>query len=140
MKAHHAQAHMRSAYNYANLSHCVKHKVGCIVVSADKERIISIGWNGTAPGEDNTCELPDGTTKPDVYHAEENAIGKLAGSTESAVDGYVFVTLQPCVVCARLISLARVKRVYYDQPYKNDLGTDHLRKRNIEVVHLSLKK
>ena len=93
MKYKYKKAHMRVAEIYAELSYAKRKKVGCVIVRDD--RIISIGYNGTPSGWDNECEnstlWKDGKqlsspiliTKPEVLHAETNAIAKLASSTES---------------------------------------------------------
>lgn len=131
--------HMRTAYNYANRSHCIKRKVGCIIVKGD--RIISIGYNGTPPGWDNCCEGPDGRTMHDiVYHAEENAIGKLASSNESGVDAALYSTLEPCSYCAKQIVNAGIKEVYYseDLPKMMEKGLDFLRRNHVAVHKITI--
>ena len=102
------QAHMRTAENYAMLSHAIRLQVGAIVVKDD--RIISIGYNGTPSGWDNKCENEtyiddfhiEMTTKPEVIHAEANAIAKLAKSNESGEGAYMFITHAPCLSCAKI--------------------------------------
>ena len=103
MKDKHIHAHMKSAYNYAECSTAERLKVGCVLVKDD--RIISIGYNGMPSGWSNKCETlsfftKDGkqlpsqilVTKPEVSHAEENAITKLAKSTESGEGATAFIT------------------------------------------------
>lgn len=138
MKLPHAKVHMEAAHIYAKLSHATRLKVGCLVVKDD--RIISIGVNGMPPGWSNECE-ENGKTKPDVLHAEENAIGKLAASTESGEGATVFVTAAPCRRCARLLARVQIKKVYYDEIYSSSSscgneGLEHLKKHNIEVEQL----
>ena len=72
MKNKHIAAHMKSAFNYAECSTAERLKVGCVIVKDD--RIISIGYNGMPSGWTNICEDRDFKTKPEVLHAEENAI------------------------------------------------------------------
>jgi dCMP deaminase len=129
MKERYANVHMRVAYEYASLSSCNRRKVGCIIVKDDK--IISIGFNGTPPGWDNCCEDESGTTKPEVYHAESNAIAKLAKGFESGKDASVFVTCAPCIECAKLLAQIEVKEVYYSEEYRGTAGLEHLRARGI---------
>ena len=78
------QTYMDMAECWSTLSKAVRKKVGCLIVKDGT--IISDGYNGTPSGFDNTCELqgPSETliTKPEVLHAESNAISKLAKSTE----------------------------------------------------------
>ena len=88
---------MKTAEIFADLSHARRLHVGAIIVKDD--RIISIGYNGMPANWDNDCEyeitVEDGEdyvtelkTRPEVLHAETNAIAKLAKSTESG-DGAV---------------------------------------------------
>jgi len=79
MKNKHIAAHMKSAFNYAECSTAERLKVGCVIVKDD--RIISIGYNGMPSGWTNVCDDEDFVTKPEVLHAEENAITKLARSS-----------------------------------------------------------
>ena len=114
------QAHMKSAHAYASVSYCVRRQVGCIIVDGD--RVVSIGYNGTPPGSENVCEV-NGVTKPDVIHAEDNALKKL---NYRANGMSLFVTTAPCVCCAKLILESEVSDVYYDDEYKNIKGLEYL--------------
>src|SRR5210317_1380173 len=91
-------AFMDVAERFSQLSHARRLKVGAIVVKDD--RIISIGYNGMPSGWDNDCEdlikldelYPTYKTKPQVLHAESNAITKLAKSHESGDKSAMFCT------------------------------------------------
>ena len=115
-------------------------QVGAIVVKDD--RIISIGYNGMPAGWDNDCEeeiyQQDGTTglktKPEVLHAETNAIAKLARSTESGLDSDLFVTHSPCLDCAKLIYQSGIGRVFYGENYRDDAGINFLAKSGVTVT------
>lgn len=137
---------MRTAYNYAELSSARRLKVGAIVVRDDS--VISIGYNGMPAGWDNNCETEtvelysgfEGAihhtvlkTRPEVLHAEMNALGKLAGSDRSARDADMFITHAPCLDCAKLIHAARIRRVFYSETYRSDAGIKFLEKCSIEV-------
>lgn len=138
MKIKHALAHMQAAHIYANLSYCVRKKVGCVIVKDDS--IIAIGYNGTNPGEENICEDENGKTKDNVVHAEDNALRKLIRSPNNAIDSTVFVTTCPCIDCARRLAGAGIKAVYYDEIYKNTDGIEYLKKRGIEIHKIHVKK
>ena len=73
-------------------------------------------------------------TKPEVLHAESNAIGKLARSVVNGKDADLFVTLSPCIECAKLIHQTGIKRVFYRDSYRSDDGLEFLRKSGIEVT------
>jgi dCMP deaminase len=164
MKLRHLKAFMQTAYTFAELSHARRLHVGAIVVKDD--RIISIGYNGMPAGWDNDCEdteyvgsdeqipSPDemkrlgftGTdqgwyrlkTKPEVLHAETNAISKLARSSESGDNATMFITHQPCLDCAKLIYQSGIKRVYFGAQYRDSAGVDFLKKCNVVVEQLDV--
>jgi dCMP deaminase len=106
------------------------------------DRIISIGYNGMPAGWTNECEdyiqLSDDTvttkTKPEVIHAEANAIAKLARGTESGGGATMFLTHAPCVDCAKQMYTAGIKQVYYRNTYKDTHGIEFLQKCHIEVT------
>ena len=132
-------AHMKAAEGYSELSYAKRLKVGAIITKDD--RVISIGYNGTPAGWDNDCEywVEDGDlgsgwkTKPEVLHAEANAIGKLARSSESGINATMYLTHSPCFDCAKLIHVAGINKVFYRTQYRNTDGIEFLNKCNIEV-------
>ena len=133
-------AHMTAAEAYADLSHARRLKVGAIITKDD--RVISIGYNGTPAGWDNNCEdyhgldlksNPTLVTKPEVLHAESNAIGKLARSTESGEGATMYITHAPCFECSKMIHVAGINKVFYRTPYRNTNGIEFLNQCKIEV-------
>lgn len=150
MKATMKQAYMDVAERFAKESHAVRAKVGAIIVKDN--RIISIGYNGMPSGWDNTCEVEDVihdvphmreeyaargyimhsssdsvewkklSSKPEVLHAEANAIAKVAQSNESCRDAVLFCTHLPCIECAKLIHQAGISTVYYKEDYNAAKG------------------
>lgn len=122
------------AQEWAKLSYCERRKVGALIV---KDRmIISDGYNGTPSGFDNCCEDQEGKTQWFVLHAEANAILKLAGSTQSAKDATLYLTLSPCKECSKLILQAGIKSVVYIDDYSDNDGIDFLRNHGIEVLKI----
>ncbi len=73
-------------------------------------------------------------TKPEVLHAESNAIAKLARSTNSGAGADLFITHSPCIDCAKLIYQSGIRRVYFGEHYRDNAGIDFLTKSNIEVI------
>ena len=103
---------------WGQLSKARRKKVGCLIVK--NGHIISDGYNGTPAGYDNDCEYETRfgyETKPEVLHAESNALMKLAKSTISSEDSTIYLTMSPCFDCAKLIIQAGVRRVVYGQVY-----------------------
>lgn len=149
---------MKVAETFAGLSSARRLHVGAIVVKDD--RIISIGYNGMPAGWDNNCEdkfyCDDGdwseqlhpkdanqwmkyklVTKPEVLHAETNAIAKLAKSTESGNDATLFVTHAPCLDCAKLVYQSGINSVFYRNSYRNEDGIRFLEKAGVKVEQLN---
>jgi len=148
---------MKTAETFAELSHARRLHVGAIVVKDD--RIISIGYNGMPAGWNNDCEYKvyanewsidnnlwdyqeeDGTaynlkTKPEVLHAETNAIAKLAKSNESGMGATMFITHAPCLDCAKLIYQSGIGSVLYRNSYRDTSGIAVLEKSGIEVIQV----
>lgn len=75
-------------------------------------------------------------TKPEVLHAESNAIAKLAKSTNSGLGADLFVTHSPCIECAKLIYQSGVRRVYFGENYRDDSGVKFLEKSGVEVFQI----
>ena len=115
------RVYLKMAEDLSTLSHAKRRKVGCLIVK--DTQIISEGYNGTPCGFDNNCEYIDHVdemyTKPEVLHAESNAITKLARSTNSSEGATMYVTCSPCFDCAKLIIQAGIKRVVYKNLYTN---------------------
>ena len=145
MKQKFKLAYMQTAQTFAALSSARRLQVGAIVVKDD--RIISIGYNGMPAGWDNNCEdeisYPDTEsitlkTKPEVLHAESNAIAKLAKSTESGDGAVLFVTYSPCLDCAKLIYQSGISSVYYNKDYRDDTGIKFLEKSGVVIEQLQI--
>jgi dCMP deaminase len=79
-------------------------------------------------------------TKPEVLHAESNAIAKLAKSNNSGFGADLFVTHSPCIECAKLIYQSGIKNVYYLENYRNNNGIEFLIKSGINVISLKESK
>lgn len=130
-------AHAKAARNYAELSYCVRLKVGSVLVKNDS--ILSFGYNGMPSGEPNVCELEDGTTNPRVRHSEINTLRKLVRSHESAVDSVMFVTHAPCPICAIEIYEAGVAAVVFEELYRDMSGVLELLKKGIKVYQVDVE-
>ena len=135
MKQKFRDVYMKVAEDFAELSSAKRLHVGAIIVKDD--RIISIGYNGMPSGWDNNCEdwFDDGTSKskPEVLHAETNAIAKLAKSTESGLGATLFVTHAPCLDCAKLVYQSGINSVYYRHTYRSEDGLRFLEKAGVKV-------
>ena len=124
--------YLKMADEWGQLSKARRRKVGCLIVKDGQ--IISDGYNGTPAGYDNNCEYETRfgyETRPEVLHAESNALMKLAKSTNSSKDSTIYLTMSPCFDCAKLIIQAGVKRVVYNETYRIEKGIEFLRSNNI---------
>ena len=135
------------AHEVAKMSHARRLQVGAVIVKDD--RVISMGYNGMPAGWENNCESEgidfdpitktrtgNGvlTTKPEVLHAESNAIAKLAKSNDSGDGADIFVTHAPCMECSKLIFQSGIRRVYYSSDYRDDSGIRFLKQSGVEVI------
>jgi dCMP deaminase len=77
-------------------------------------------------------------TKPEVLHAESNAIAKLAKCGESGEGAIMFITHSPCLDCSKLIYQSGIKKVYFGQAYRDSSGIEFLEKCKIEVEQINV--
>ena len=154
MKQKFIDLYMDWAKRCAQLSHAKRLNVGAVIVKDDS--VISYGYNGMPAGWDNNCEdrqyanewtidavewsYKDETgrpynlkTKPEVLHAESNAISKLARGHNSGAGADIFITHSPCLDCAKLIYQSGIHRVFYNQDYRDSAGIDFLRASGLSV-------
>jgi dCMP deaminase len=160
LKPKYIDLYMDWAARAAELSHARRLHVGAVIVKDDT--VISYGYNGMPAGWDNNCEdtifvhdigaqsddtmIEDGfsktevsnwiklKTKPEVLHAESNAIAKLARSNNSGRDADIFITHAPCLDCAKLIYQSGIRRVWFGQAYRDTTGIEFLQRSGIEVT------
>lgn len=88
------------------------------------------------PKDSNVWRRYSLKTKPEVLHAETNAISKLAKSTESGEGAAMFITHSPCLDCAKLIYQSGINSVFYRNSYRNEDGIEFLRKSGVTVEKL----
>ena len=137
--------YMELAVNLANRSHCIKRHVGAVLTK--ETRIISIGYNGPPSGTHNCDdEWPEKGCARDskggcslAIHAEQNAILYAVKNKTSVEGATIYVTLAPCLSCARIIYTMGIKKVIYLNSYaeykgiENDEGVDFLEKFGVAV-------
>ena len=142
MKQKFIDLYMDWAKRTSQLSHAKRLQVGAVIVKDDS--VISYGYNGMPAGWDNNCENIVGynmgepmlKTKPEVLHAESNAIAKLAKSNNSGAGAVLFVTHGPCLECAKLIHQSGISRVWYSKNYRDDAGIKFLVMSGVEVKQI----
>ncbi|MEA5403481.1 dCMP deaminase family protein [Arcicella sp. DC2W] len=137
---------MDLAVNLAKRSHCVKAQVGAVLTK--DTRIISIGYNGP-PAETHNCDIEfpvEGCERDSkgscslALHAEQNAILYAVKNGSSIEGSTIYVTLSPCIACARVIYTMKVAKVVFLNSYAEykgipkDEGVEFLKKFGVEVV------
>lgn len=138
------ETYMQMAEIWAKRSKANRLQVGALIVK--DQQIISDGYNGMPSGvENDVCEYwhPDDgqfvlRTKPEVLHAESNALLKISknGGT-GAEGGTLYTTYSPCPECAKLIKQSRIARVVYRNQYRLLDGIVLLRKLGVTVDQLT---
>ncbi|EOZ93588.1 dCMP deaminase, putative [Indibacter alkaliphilus LW1] len=140
---------MELAVNLAKRSHCIKKHVGAVLTK--ETRIISIGYNGPPAGTHNCDEeFPEHGCARDskgsctlALHAEQNAILYAVKNNTSVEGSTLYVTLAPCLACARIIFSMGIKKVVFMYSYAaykglpHDEGLEFLKKFGVAVVQYS---
>jgi dCMP deaminase len=138
--------YMELAVNLAKRSHCIKLHVGAVLTK--DTRIISIGYNGPPSGTHNCDEEWPTTGCPRdarggcslAIHAEQNAILYAVKNKTSVEGATLYITLSPCLACARIIYSMGILRVMYIDSYAEhkglptDEGVDFLNRFGVECV------
>src|ERR1043165_3026801 len=120
--------YMELAENLARRSHCVKAQVGAVLTK--ETRIVSLGYNGPPAGTHNCDEVWPGEGCPRdskgscslALHAEQNAILYASKNNVSIEGATLYVTLSPCIACARVIYTVGIKKVFYKHSYAHFKG------------------
>lgn len=134
---------MDIADTVATWSSCLRRQVGSVI--AFDKRIIATGYNG-APAGVKTCvergyclrnvkNIPSGTQQEVCYavHAEQNAIVQAARMGVSVKGATIYVTHQPCVLCARILINAGIDRIVYKNGYPDDFSLEILNESGIKL-------
>lgn len=139
------EIYMDLASNLSRKSHCVKAQVGAVLTK--DTRIVSLGYNGPPAGTHNCdTEWPETGCPRDskgscslALHAEQNAILYASKNNVSIEGCTLYVTLSPCLACARIIYTMGIKKVFYLSSYADfkglpsDEGVDFLRRFGVQV-------
>lgn len=122
---------------------CYRRKVGAVIVK-DK-RVMTTGYNGAPAGiascmERGEClrekmNIPSGTHAETCYaaHAEQNAIIQAARYGINIDGATLYCTHQPCVICAKMIINAGIRRVVYKEGYPDDFSMKLFKEANTKI-------
>ena len=123
-------------------STCTRRKVGAVIVK-DK-RIMATGYNGVPTGiqhcEERGClreqlQVPSGQRHELCrgLHAEQNAIIQAAYLGQSIDGGTLYCTTQPCVISAKMLINAGIKRIVIKEGYPDELAREMLEEAGLKV-------
>lgn len=124
---------MNVAENLASRSTCDRLSVGAVITSFEFERVYSVGYNGGARGQSNKCESKQAGMCGHL-HAEINALIKCQVYDPAKV---MFITHQPCRVCAKAIVNSGFAMVIYKHPYRDVSSIGILKQAYIDVIKIS---
>jgi len=139
---------MEIAQVVAKRSTCLRQKVGAIIVK-DK-RILTTGYNG-APSSLPHCldvgclreqlNIPSGERHElcRAVHAEQNAIIQAALHGASIANATLYTTHQPCIMCAKMLINAKIRKVVYGKKYNDERGLEFLKEAGVEVKFKSIE-
>jgi dCMP deaminase len=131
----------------ASRSTCLRRQVGAVVVK-DKQ-ILASGYNGAPTGIEH-CDVvgclreemgvPSGQRHElcRALHAEQNAFLQAAKHGVSLNGATLYVTTQPCSICAKMIINVGIKKVIIQGEYPDEFAMGFLKEAGIEVKIISL--
>lgn len=138
---------MEMACVTAKRSTCLRRHVGAVIV-VDKH-IIATGYNGAPRGLKHCGQIEGGCLREKLgipsgqrhelcraLHAEQNAIIQAATLGQSIEGGTIYVTNQPCVICAKMIINAGIERIVVKEGYPDELAVQLLREAGLKVIEL----
>jgi len=140
------QYFMEMAELTAKRSTCMRRNVGAVIVK-DKH-LVATGYNGAPRGVRHCAEIgsclreelkvPSGQRHElcRALHAEQNAIIQAATLGVSIEDSTIYITHQPCVICAKMIINAGIKRIVVKEGYPDDLAVEMLEEAGLKIVML----
>lgn len=117
----------------------IKRKVGAIMVSLKDKRIISCGYNGLVTGVDDNIDWNNREfVHSVVIHAEANCILYASSRFENSV---LYITTSPCSNCIKLIAASNIKKIYYNEQYRDIVLVEKLCEFfNIEITQIEVSK
>ena len=121
---------MKFAFLVAERSYDPRHQVGAVIINDDNTQVLAIGYNGNFVGGPHTPDSID-PGKSGFIHAEINALLKM--DFHFPVRKKMYVTLSPCLMCAKAIINAGIDEVVYKDAYRILDGINLLTANDITV-------
>lgn len=132
------QYFMNIAHQVARRSTCERAQVGAVIVR--NKRILTTGYNGSPRNLPHCTEvgcLMDNGHCIRTLHAEQNAIIQAALHGVITEGATIYVTHQPCFICAKTIINAGISEIVYDKEYRDDRSLDFLQQAGIKITALA---
>jgi len=138
---------MEMAELTAKRSTCLRRQVGAVIVQ--EKHIVATGYNGAPRGIEHCGERADGCLREKLgipsgerhelcraLHAEQNAIIQAATLGQSIEGAAIYITHQPCVICAKMIINAGLRRIVVKEGYPDELSVEILAEAGLKIVML----
>lgn len=136
------QYFMQIAKLVSKRSTCLRRKVGAIVVKG--RRILATGYNGTPSGIKHCAQVGCLRDKLNIpsgqrhelcrgLHAEQNVLLQAALYGVGLVDSTLYITNQPCIICAKMIINAGIKEVVIAGGYPDKMAREFLKEAGIKI-------
>jgi len=128
---------LQMAYLAGERSTCRRRKVGCVLVDSSNH-VVATGYNGVPKHFPHCLDKPcEGADAPSgqvlekclAVHAEQNAFLQLRSNDFLTA----YLTVTPCITCAKMIANSKVSRIVAREPYVQSLATQILEEAKIKV-------
>lgn len=140
---------MKIAMIVAERSTCRRHHVGAVIVK--NKRILTTGYNGAAAGlkdciemgclrDENNIESGKNHEICRAIHAEQNAIIQASLHGVNIYGSDIYCTHPPCILCAKMLINAGIKRFLTYGEYPDKAALDILKEANIEFKKIQRPK
>lgn len=128
----------------ASRSTCLRRRVGAIIVK--DRRILASGYNGAPAGLRHCLEVGCLREQKEVpsgqrhelcrgLHAEQNALIQAAVYGIAIQGAVYYVTHQPCILCAKILINAGIKKIVFQGDYPDPLALDMFEEAGVNLVH-----
>lgn len=137
---------MQMALLTAKRSTCLRRQVGAVIVK--EKHIVATGYNGAPRGLKHCGELggclreklgvPSGERHElcRALHAEQNAIIQAATLGQSIEGADIYITHQPCIICAKMIINAGISRIFINSGYPDEMSRELIAEAGIELKEI----
>ena len=138
---------MEMAVLTARRSTCLRRHVGAVIVQ--EKHIVATGYNGAPRGLDHCGDWEGGCLRQQLgipsgqkhelcraLHAEQNAIIQAATLGQSIEGATIYITHQPCIICAKMIINAGIRRIVVKEGYPDEMSVGILQEAGLKIVML----